>query len=110
MEKYSGKLLSDSRIFCETLLNYLEHPLVLDLAAEVQVHLDHEESVPDAGEALECELQVSGAKSTFTNLLMYNVKSYISFSYCFEKPRVYFRKRYKYSQEVPIYTHQSNAF
>ena len=35
---------------------YLEHPLVLDLATEVQVHLDHEESVPDAGEALEREL------------------------------------------------------
>ena len=51
MYEIPGKKLSD----CWKFGDYLEHPLVLDLAAEVQVHLDHEESVPDAGEALECE-------------------------------------------------------
>ena len=52
MYEIPGKKLSD----CWKFGDYLEHPLVLDLAAEVQVHLDHEESVPDAGESLECEI------------------------------------------------------
>ena len=41
--------------FVEMLLIYLEHPPIFHLATEVQIHLDYKESVPDAGEALECE-------------------------------------------------------